>query len=83
MEKRDCGSRSASESFEGVVASAFYRETSVCRVQRVCKEEWAKISVTGCAKLKPDVKAMRTVVLRGLPVLLGHAPSDFYITCFV
>ncbi|MEQ2189561.1 hypothetical protein GOODEAATRI_026522, partial [Goodea atripinnis] len=31
---------------------------------------------------KPDVKAMRTVVLRGLPVLLGDDPNDFYITCF-
>ncbi|TWW71352.1 hypothetical protein D4764_17G0008350 [Takifugu flavidus] len=31
----------------------------------------------------PDVTAMRTMVLRGLPVLLGDDPSDFYNTCFV
>ncbi|XP_040195320.1 uncharacterized protein LOC120928290 [Rana temporaria] len=30
---------------------------------------------------KPDVTAMRTLVLRGLPVLLGDDPSIFYITC--
>ncbi|TWW62188.1 hypothetical protein D4764_04G0008350, partial [Takifugu flavidus] len=29
-----------------------------------------------------DVTAMRTMVLRGLPVLLGDDPSDFYNTCF-
>ncbi|KAG7481543.1 hypothetical protein MATL_G00068030 [Megalops atlanticus] len=31
---------------------------------------------------KPDVTAMRTLVLRGLPVLLGDDPSNFYNTCF-
>ncbi|KAL6471286.1 hypothetical protein MHYP_G00199360 [Metynnis hypsauchen] len=29
-----------------------------------------------------DVTAMRTLVLRGLPVLLGDDPSNFYNTCF-
>ncbi|TWW71332.1 hypothetical protein D4764_17G0008150 [Takifugu flavidus] len=32
--------------------------------------------------MNPDVTAMRTMVLRGLPVLLGDDPSDFYNTCF-
>ncbi|CAI9615531.1 unnamed protein product, partial [Staurois parvus] len=31
---------------------------------------------------KPDVTAMHTLVLRGLPVLLSDDPSTFYITCF-
>ncbi|XP_029980196.1 uncharacterized protein LOC115412037 [Sphaeramia orbicularis] len=31
---------------------------------------------------KPDLMAMRTIVLRGLPVLLGDDPDDFYHTCF-
>ncbi|XP_062400915.1 uncharacterized protein LOC134092137 [Sardina pilchardus] len=32
---------------------------------------------------KQDVTALRTLVLRGLPVLLGDDPSDFYKTCSV
>ncbi|XP_062849580.1 uncharacterized protein LOC134311859 [Trichomycterus rosablanca] len=31
---------------------------------------------------KLDVTAMRTLVLQGLPVLLGDDPSNFYNTCF-
>ncbi|XP_048835194.1 uncharacterized protein LOC125710059 isoform X1 [Brienomyrus brachyistius] len=31
---------------------------------------------------KPDVTAMRSLVLKGLPVLLGDDPDDFYKTCF-
>lgn len=31
---------------------------------------------------KPDVTALRTLVLRGLPIILGDDPSNFYITTF-
>lgn len=30
-----------------------------------------------------DVTALRTILLRGLPVLLGDDPSGFYKTCFL
>ncbi|XP_041868462.1 uncharacterized protein LOC121657140 [Melanotaenia boesemani] len=32
---------------------------------------------------RPDVTALRTLVVRGLPILLGDDPSDFYNTAFV
>ncbi|XP_041850894.1 uncharacterized protein LOC121646080 [Melanotaenia boesemani] len=32
---------------------------------------------------RQDVTALRTLVLRGLPILLGDDPSDFYNTAFV
>ncbi|XP_051782558.1 uncharacterized protein LOC127527535 [Erpetoichthys calabaricus] len=32
--------------------------------------------------MTPDVTARRTVVLKGLPIVLGDNSSDFYVSCF-
>ncbi|KAK5611633.1 hypothetical protein CRENBAI_013638 [Crenichthys baileyi] len=43
---------------------------------KTLKEWWPALFMQ---RQKPDVKVMPLVVPRGLPVLLGGDPSDFYI----